>query len=534
MAPLVSGKNPSGCKYRQTLLETTQVQLLQLAIRAKRRWVGPVSPQAFMKDLMPINEDKLAEYESKRDKIEFTLSCGQDVNNSKRASKHKRTSHNAFRDSIARHDLSPRVPFFIPAVNKKRSTRTSFSKEHHPEITSGPCTTRNDITSGDTSDVSNVPDQSSFSWSHETLIVEFKSSIQYDPFHSEEWLQRQVANDKHTSPVSFEKTNLWALKILGRLVLHARETFDHQQRTHVFQLLVTGNHARIVYIDHSGAIVSDRIDYEKEPGVLGEFFWRMNHMSDEARGLDSTAAKAGSGDEELFNSVISKFVANMKDPSHPQRHLPNAETTLDADYPVYRMTVQETPTNSEANVKQSLDAADTSQQSRAVATNFLVQRPISKAKSPFGRGTRGYIAVVAETVARKQSGKDVVHDEDGGSMSVPLFLKDTWRINYATLMAESEVYRILERHGVACIPRFVCGGDMRRATGDVQRTICADWAKKVRKRLNLSFADFDVHTHHRVVQRLAYPIESAVNSKEMVRAFYDVLGGKCNFVTVYD
>ncbi len=72
------------------------MQLLQLAIRAKRRWVGPVSPQAFMKDLMPINEDKLAEYESKRDKIEFTLSCGQDVNNSKRASKHKRTSHDAF------------------------------------------------------------------------------------------------------------------------------------------------------------------------------------------------------------------------------------------------------------------------------------------------------------------------------------------------------------------------------------------------------------------------------------------------------
>ena len=67
---------------------------------------------------------------------------------------------------------------------------------------------------------------------------------------------------------------------------------------------------------------------------------------------------------------------------------------------------------------------------------------------------------------------------------------------------------------------------MREENGRVQKTICAEWVEKLQQTLDIPFADMRVHMHHRLVQRLAYPIESASNSKEMVKAFDDVLEGE--------
>ncbi|KAI0085937.1 hypothetical protein BDY19DRAFT_963774 [Irpex rosettiformis] len=78
---------------------------------------------------------------------------------------------------------------------------------------------------------------------------------------------------------------------------------------------------------------------------------------------------------------------------------------------------------------------------------------------------------------------------------------------------------LVERHGI--VPRLVCGGDVEDQ-GVVQKTICDGWVNK--QTLPIWHASMRVHFHHLLVQRLAYPIESEMESKEMVTAFYNVFG----------
>ena len=89
------------------------------------------------------------------------------------------------------------------------------------------------------------------------------------------------------------------------------------------------------------------------------------------------------------------------------------------------------------------------------------------------------------------------------------------------------MYRLLESYGVPHVPRVICGGDVRDADGNTQDTICREWAKKVQERLGaIEFAEMRDHRHHRIVQRLAYMIESAKNSKELTTVFRNILEGK--------
>ncbi|KAI0689503.1 hypothetical protein BC835DRAFT_1282811, partial [Cytidiella melzeri] len=277
-----------------------------------------------------------------------------------------------------------------------------------------------------------------------------------------------------TIPITFEKEGLAASQIRGQLIIYATEMFAHQQRTHLFQLLICGENARFICWDHAGAIVSNSFNYTKEPQLLAEFFWRHNHMSEEDMGWDPTARLVRKADEGVFKESIDTF----RETAH--RKLPNIDDTFHGNYPVYEMSAGD----DECNMR------------------LLVRRPIFKPTSALGRATRGYVAVSKEDRA-------------------VLFLKDTWRVNHPLLKTESEVYRLLESYGVPHVPRMICGGDVKGSNGKGQTTRCLDWM--MMQTLPVGYAMLRVHVHHRIVQRLAYPIESAKDSKEYMTAFYDVL-----------
>lgn len=432
------------------------------------------------------------------------------------------------------------MPFFISADKKKKNTdkrpdgglkRRQSEKEIHQVAPTHPYHTRSKTLAA--ANVAPIKPQVSepqpFNWCLDTLVVEFKGCTSDDPFYTGDDLRKQLAvpESERDYDVSFEKPFSSARKTRGQLTMYAREMFNHQQRTHLFQLLVTGRHARIIYFDHSGAIVTETIDYIKNPSVLGEFFWRINHMTDKARGMDPTAVRAEDEEKEAFRSSVSELVANMKNPLHPQRRIPDAELTLDDEYPVYKMLVHDGVSKPDGNAAVDGQAGSGKDKvgTEVKMMELLVQRPIFDAVSPLGRGTRDYIAIHRATKGGEENGdrENSSHSED-----VPLFLKDTWRVHHALLQAESEVYRLLEKYGVTRIPRLICGGDVRETDGQVQRTICTEWIQKLEElfRDGIQFVHMRVHTHHRLVQRLAYPIESARNSQEMVKAFDDVLAGK--------
>ena len=355
-----------------------------------------------------------------------------------------------------------------------------------------------------------------FNWALDTLIVEFKGSSSDDPFFTEDDLKQQLKDSEGQSDISvtFEKPSDDACKILGQLAVYAYHMFNHQQRTHLFQLLITGQYARFIYFDHSGAIVSERFDYTEEPEILGEFFWRMNHMTAKGRGADLTAVKADANERAYFENRMDQLLAKMNDPSDPQRDIPNAHPQRGDNYPVYKMTVHD-------DVPEDLEDEEDTAEPRQM--ELLVQRPIFDTDTPLGRATRGYIAFELP----KESGGTEDKTASDADQEPQLFLKDTWRVNHPLLKAETHMYRLLESYDVPHIPRVICGGDVRDADGNTQDTICREWAKKVQERLGaIEFAEMRDHRHHRIVQRLAYMIESAKNSKELTTVFRNILEGK--------
>ncbi|KAI0087841.1 hypothetical protein BDY19DRAFT_1091345 [Irpex rosettiformis] len=488
------------------------------------KWIGPFSPKIFMEELMPISTTDSAKYEKKRKRISFSSRTNKD-------DKRERGLYDTFAKWVMKYNLSPRMPFFISADQKLKPTDlrpdaglqrvTGDAKEFHYIPATHRYATRlqasrlrqTDSRTTDTQTPRSDPviTKKTFEWGLDTLVVEFKGNSSDDPFYTEVELRKQINDPNRDLNVlpSFEKPGERACMVRGQLAMYVREMFNFQQRIHLFQLLVTGRHARILYVDHSGVIVSERIDYEKNPAVLGEFFWRYNHMTDKARGSDSTAAAAEKNERKLFSEVIQKFLRNMKNPNHKQRVIPDAELTLDPAFPVYKITVREV--RSEEVQDLDVGAAQKLGEEKTVTMDLLVQRPIFHAISPISRATRGYVAV--ETTGEKNVKSDQKKD--------PLFLKDTWRIDHKLLKAENEMYRLLEKHGIKHIPRLVCGGDVEDQ-GVVQKTVCASWVDK--QTLPIWHASIRVHFHHRLVQRLAYPIESATESKELVTAFYNVFG----------
>ena len=185
----------------------------------------------------------------------------------------------------------------------------------------------------------------------------------------------------------------------------------------------------------------------------------------------------------LFKEKVAQFLHNMNNPKHTQRRLPRAEETLDPAFPVYKITVVD----------------DVSQQSH----DILVQHPFFRIHSALGRATRGYLAyVIADDILK--------------------FFKDTWRVDHGRLTAERTLLRDLDDAGVPCIPCGVLGGDVA-ANGDKERTQCERWI--FTQELSVLYEKARIFQHHRLLEELVYPINSAINSYEFVLALRDCLSG---------
>lgn len=338
-----------------------------------------------------------------------------------------------------------------------------------------------------------------FDWCLDGLVIEFKKSHSQDPFYSSEELGRAAkrrdekvkASDDGTKvdPLSFERDSDEARRIRGQLAAYATESFVHQHRTHLFQLLIFGHYARFLFWDHSGAIVSDRFDYVADSKLLVKFIWIYNHMSEPERGWDPTATFASPEEEAVFNTAVTQFLTNMNDPSHEQRVIPHVEDTMYQRYPVYKVAVP------------NVDKTER-------PTEVLVKRPFFSSPSVLGRGTRGYLAYALK--AKKL-----------------LFMKDTWRVVHERLIAEGTTLANFNDLQIEHVPQLECGGDV---VGELQETRVLEWAMK--QKLQIVYSKLRVFQHHRLLMPLAYPVEHSRNSEEFVMAFLDCCHGM-SYSTLY-
>ncbi|RDX50657.1 hypothetical protein OH76DRAFT_1380067 [Lentinus brumalis] len=267
-------------------------------------------------------------------------------------------------------------------------------------------------------------------WVDQLIPVEFKawkSGGNYqDPYHDDPDIPGGVV----VRPTQLRTKNF------GQIISYAELVFAVQHRLAVFMLVVVGRVCRFLRWDHSGAVVTEAIDYYEDWQFFCGVLWRISRCSNEQLGVDPSATRL-SGDAKEFADMDRAAVANEHDLDHTERQLdvpPEAPFTfayvremfsksLDTQWPRYKLEVPDGKTT----------------------RHFLVCKPVFCAKGLIGRGTRGYVAL----------------DCTNGRF---VWLKDAWRADYLLLEKEGDIPAELREAKVPFVPTVVCHGDIREQT----------------------------------------------------------------------
>ncbi|KAH9889369.1 hypothetical protein C8Q73DRAFT_793572 [Cubamyces lactineus] len=291
---------------------------------------------------------------------------------------------------------------------------------------------------------------------------------------------------------------------LGQNVAYATECLSRQHRRFVFSVFVSGNRARLIRWDRAGVIVTKAINFVDNPQLLCEFFWRFAHLSDEERGYDMSVEPASEEEETLFKDAIIAHIRTQIDCSDSEV----LARCLDTHYMPGFVSVVHLPHH---------DAHSQSSSPR----RLLVSRPVNSPLSFSGRSTRVYWAVDPNPGTNRKRASKVV------------LLKDTWRLKGRGAEIEGNVLRMLREAKVRNIPSVLCDGDVLiKGTGElntsvVDRTITHEymnpqytWVAHQR----LVRADVLKRVHYRLVLNIAgFDLLSLSGTRELLCSTYDVL-----------
>lgn len=312
-----------------------------------------------------------------------------------------------------------------------------------------------------------------FDFTRTDLCIELKLHSDYDPF------------DDDLSRLTVENESDKGRQSRGQLAHYALEQFAQQHRCHLFQLIVFGKLARILYWDRSGAIVTERFNYVENPRPLATFLWRYTRATDRARGLDPTVTVAAEDEAGQFREILCDFVRVSKDKVDENTELPWAYITLDEGYPVCKVRVRN-------------DGEE---------RTFFVSRAFYIAQGPCGRCTRTFLA--CDLRERKT-----------------FILKDTWEPKDSACLGEWSTYDILERESVPALLPRVCGGEVI-SDGGQQLTMVQELSRQPFEWRAPCSPSLRMYGHFRLVQGVAYPVQCLRNSRELVKVFCDV--ANCKF-----
>ncbi|KDQ14419.1 hypothetical protein BOTBODRAFT_187790 [Botryobasidium botryosum FD-172 SS1] len=268
---------------------------------------------------------------------------------------------------------------------------------------------------------------------------------------------------------------------LSQNIRYASTILAEQHRWFLLSILVTGRMVRFMRWDRAGAVVSGAFDCVENPEPLCLFLWRYAHFDDIGRGYDPTVQWATQEEEDLFTTAVRAYVGGHSDESE-------VEATVKTHYEEGRVAV----------IKIYDEAAEERYR------RCIVSRPVAAPFTVFGRATRGYWAV----------------DADTGKVG---FLKDTWRLCKGPLITEGEVLRILQGAQVRNVPGLICHGDVGGIPGvSDQRTrtndyITCSWARQS------SHLRITPRVHYRMFSAPAgYPLSSFKDSRELLKCARDV------------
>lgn len=362
---------------------------------------------------------------------------------------------------------------------------------------------------------------------------EFKREKAYDAFVAED---RDKDDNIEGRTIDHDVGN--ALDTQGQIAMYATMQLARQHRMFAFSFLICGSRARFIRWDRGGAIVTRSFDYVKQPEILTEYLWRYGQMTPIQRGLDPTARSATTAEADRLAAAVNVHISNTK-----LRQIPKMADTLSTSYRAYCISVSGINNDGKSETRE-----------------YIVQKPIVAPSSPVGRSTRVYYALDTQSNPEKL-----------------VCLKDYWRPNDNSRPAESVIYARLNAANVRHLPDVLLSGDVpiqpsddiagrswqetytdvwlenykeAKARREVQKA--ADEMKEMQPpkdvemksgKAELSVADMGPpaadaapnlvyqmpeklcltaplrsYRHHRVVQDLLYPLSSAKDAMELVKA----------------
>lgn len=385
-------------------------------------------------------------------------------------------------DTIERHNLCPHRDIFIASgIDHQEVDAIYHPNQFTDEIGS-------ELSQDIEGDDDKAQERKRFlDWSRDELAIYLCGDHVLDPFYHSATSHNVIETHRDDDLLVLERDDVAAEIMLGQLAIYAKQAFDHQHRTHLFQLLICGTErVRFLYWDRSGIIVTRPFDISEDPMLLVEFLWRFSYMPSAARGLDSSARLSDSQETETFQTAVKKFLTNMKDPEHPQRELPRAEDTLSDQFPVSNITVTDSVTDR--------------------AMDLLVQGPFNRSPGILGKNTRAYVALAVET----------------GEL---MFFKDQWRKVYQQPVEERLTYACLNDSRVANVPIVTSGGDVQ-CNGEDAGSECWRWCEEGGEDIQEDTMNaIRLVKHSRLVQELTYPLSSAAMSRELVTVLRDCAEG---------
>ncbi|KAI0808302.1 hypothetical protein C8Q74DRAFT_1363698 [Fomes fomentarius] len=319
----------------------------------------------------------------------------------------------------------------------------------------------------------NVPN-----WFLQRLPMEFKrGGTENDPFDDR--------GDHVIDPATPKRRH-----VRGQIMSYSQHVFVYQHRAWLFQILINGEHFRMLRWDRSGVIVTDAIDYVNDIAgtrLLLEFLHGFIRLSDRAQGLDPTAVRLAK-DSCAWNRMQTLAFSNLHDVHYKERVFPAPELPSNFTKPTrdppesslfndnllhpdpctpcdpavcHRSSAFRLETPVWTYVRKLFYASLQDNFPRYQLTvggrKYLVGKPIFQANGMVSRATRGYIAL--DWTAQRF-----------------VFLKDAWRPFYADLTREGDVLDRLNKASVPHVPTLIGHEDVCQEDGQEQETETSKYA----------------------------------------------------------
>ncbi|KAI0357251.1 hypothetical protein OH77DRAFT_1451546 [Trametes cingulata] len=359
-----------------------------------------------------------------------------------------------------------------------------------------------------------IPHDERPDWTNCRLFIEFKrGDVAYDPW-----------DDRPRKSSEAERSS--RARVRAQLIAYAQNTFLYQHRTALLSLFVIGEEFRALWWDRSGVCVSRKVNYVDEPELLLGIVWHYVQLSAQGQGIDPTATyiAEGSAAFRIMDELAMPSTLDMDylepgsehietESSRPRPPAPTVSSTQHTSEPAGSPTspqlagdhsaqqwveLQPDPDLPEPKddgkdlgvfkyvrekFRESLAPGWPRYKLRVSDDDhiFLVAKPIFNAPSMFGRATRGYIAVDAQT--RRF-----------------VFLKDSWRPYYEGVSPEGSYLELFADDPNMVVPTVICHGDVRK-----QETFNARYDADSQKKLARN------RSHLKALQSRADPSASAPN-----------------------